>query len=45
MLTFEKNATTEYYVAIFEYTWCEVVLKCPAHDDKFVRLVKEMEEE
>jgi hypothetical protein len=45
MLTFEKNVDNVYYVAIFDYTCCEVVTKCPAHDCKFVRVVDEMEQE
>jgi hypothetical protein len=45
MLTFEKVATTEYYVSIFDHTCCDVVTKYPAHADKFASDIKGMEEE
>jgi hypothetical protein len=45
MLSFKNINTKEYYVAIFDYTCCEVVRKCPTHAEKFARVVDEMEEE
>jgi hypothetical protein len=45
MLTFDKINTNEYYIAIFNYTCCKVVTKCPAHAKKFSRVIDEMEEE
>jgi hypothetical protein len=42
MPTFDKLSTKEYYVAILNSTYCEVVTKCPAHAEKFVRLIEDM---